>query len=71
MEDPTSSAAMSAADEAAMDRRRKLDLWKAQKEAEKAAKSQVWHLFQTSEMSNSFISYFCRVQACECVAEME
>jgi hypothetical protein len=44
MDDPTPSAAMSAADEAAIDRRRKLDLWKAQKEAEKAAKSQVWHL---------------------------
>jgi hypothetical protein len=37
MEDP----AMSSADEAALDRRRKLELWKAQKEAEKATKGQV------------------------------
>jgi len=34
-------AAMSAADQAAMDRRMKLELWKAQKEAEKAVKGQV------------------------------
>jgi hypothetical protein len=32
---------MSAADQAAMDRRMKLELWKAQKEAEKAVKGQV------------------------------
>ena len=34
-------AAMSAADQAAMDRRMKLELWKAQKEAGKTAKGQV------------------------------
>ena len=33
--------AVSAAEQAAMDRRRKLEHWKAQKEAEKAAKGQV------------------------------
>ena len=32
---------MSAVEQAAMDRRMKLELWKAQKEAEKAAKGQV------------------------------
>jgi len=38
----TPTGALSAADEAAMDRRRKLELWKAQKEAGKA-KGQVLH----------------------------
>jgi hypothetical protein len=39
--DSTPTAALSAADQAALDRRQKLELWKAQKEAEKAAKGQV------------------------------